>query len=307
MAETLVIHPGALGDVLLAIPALRALRSAFPDDALSLAAQPQIGELLMALGVVDRQVPFDSLGLDALFVDGPLPTRARALSRAARVISWFGARDATFVCRLSTVVPDALIAPPAPTGDIPTWEHLVQTVAKHTVDASWLAPVAVPKRLVEESRRWLDAAGWDGTTRLVMVHPGAGGVAKRWPVQGFARALEDLTQRACLGVIIHEGPADAEAAAALRARFQTPAMRLVQPPLPLLTGILSHVAVYLGNDSGISHLAATVGAPSAVLFTMATLAWRPWAPAGRLIVVTTTEVEETDVSRVLAQVRALLA
>lgn len=307
MAETLVIHPGALGDVLLALPALRALRSGHPGDTLSLAAQPRIGGLLAALGVVDRALPFDSLGLHALFAEGPLPQRGGALGQATRVVSWFGARDATFVRRLSAAAPGAVIAPPAPADGTGVWEHLLRTVAGPALEQPWLAPVTVPEPLAEDGRRCLEAEGWDGMSRLVLVHPGAGGARKRWPVEGFARVLADLARRARLALVIHEGPADAEAVEALARRSRAPAARLVRPPLPLLAAALRHVAVYVGSDSGISHLAAAVGAPSVVLFTGATHAWLPWASNARPLVVTTGTLDEPDVARVLGAVNELLA
>src|SRR5258706_12705579 len=102
--QALVIHPGALGDVLLAVPALRALRAR--GDAVTVAAQPRIGALLVALGVADRAVAFDTLGLDALFTDAPLGSDtplARQLAEPTRVICWFGARDADFTRRLSAL------------------------------------------------------------------------------------------------------------------------------------------------------------------------------------------------------------
>src|SRR4030095_6463368 len=67
---TLAVHPGALGDVLLAVPALRALRAG-AGGPLVVAAQPRIGALLEALEVVDGHVGFEALGLDALVVDDP--------------------------------------------------------------------------------------------------------------------------------------------------------------------------------------------------------------------------------------------
>ena len=71
MGATLAIHPGALGDVLLAIPALRTLRVERPGQALVLAAQPRLGRLLTTLGEVDRALDFESLGLGALFTAEP--------------------------------------------------------------------------------------------------------------------------------------------------------------------------------------------------------------------------------------------
>src|SRR5262249_32250135 len=114
---TLAIHPGALGDVLLAIPALRVLRRASPPDPLELAAQARISRLLETLGVVGRAVDFESLGLDALFAAAPgggpseWPARcAEELRRATRVIAWIGSREPAFVDRLTTLVPGSIVA-----------------------------------------------------------------------------------------------------------------------------------------------------------------------------------------------------
>src|SRR5215467_8584055 len=69
--DTLVVHPGALGDVLQAVPALRALTAL--GHRLTFAGQPRIGELLEGLGVVRAHTSFDTFGLEALFVEGPPP------------------------------------------------------------------------------------------------------------------------------------------------------------------------------------------------------------------------------------------
>src|SRR2546430_658291 len=71
--ETLVIHPGALGDVLQAVPALAALGRL--GNRLTFAGQPRLGELLKGSGVVLAAAPFDTFGLEALFVDTPVSDR----------------------------------------------------------------------------------------------------------------------------------------------------------------------------------------------------------------------------------------
>jgi heptosyltransferase-3 len=61
----------------------------------------------------------------------------------------------------------------------------------------------------------------------------------------------------------------------------------VEPELPALAAILSGARAYLGGDSGISHLAAAVGAPSVVLFPPAHLPrWSPWSPSARPVAMT---------------------
>src|SRR5262249_5704678 len=78
------------------------------------------------------------------------------------------------------------------------------------------------------------------------------------------------------------------------------------PPVPLLAGTLTHVAGYLGNDSGISHLAAATGTPAAVLFGAERLIWRPWALHVEPLVVSLAAEEESDIERVASAVTALL-
>ncbi|MGH7334307.1 MAG: glycosyltransferase family 9 protein, partial [Candidatus Rokuibacteriota bacterium] len=106
---------------------------------------------------------------------------------------------------------------------------------------------------------------------------------------------------------VHEGPADAEAASALLAALGLKAIRLREPPLEALAGMLVTAALYLGNDSGVSHLAAAVGAPSVVLFTRTLLGWRPWATASGLRVVSTGGIVPADLAGVLAAARAAMA
>ena len=280
--------------MLLAVPALRALAAADPGTPLALAAQPRIARLCHALGVVDRALAFDALGLHALFAGEAAPARLPHLAEATRVVCWFGAGDPAFVARLRALVPEAVVAPPAGEGG-PVWEHLLASVGAPP-EARWRAPLEAPAALLERGRRALLAAGWDSARPVLLAHPGAGGADKRWPAEGFARVLEPLAPHTAL--VVHEGPADAEATAALAARSRAPLLRLREPDLDVLAGVLGLAPGYLGNDSGVSHLAAALGVPALVLFTAGKLAWAPWAPAARTLVVSTQALDEGAVGRV---------
>src|SRR5262249_5703994 len=128
--ETLVVHPGSLGDVLQAVPALRALAAL--GRRLTFAGQPRLGELLQGLRVVPASVSFDGFGFEALFVDDPLPAPLRSrLARFRRAVSWFGAREACYRRRLAALIPECIVAPPVPDPLSPdtVWQHLPQTPA----------------------------------------------------------------------------------------------------------------------------------------------------------------------------------
>ncbi|MGH7278158.1 MAG: glycosyltransferase family 9 protein, partial [Candidatus Rokuibacteriota bacterium] len=188
------------------------------------------------------------------------------------------------------------------------WRHLLSSIGdtKPGDGAPDVWPVTVPAALVDEGRRALGAAGWDIATPLLMVHPGAGGAAKRWPPAGFAAALAAVRRQATVDVVIHQGPADAAAVVALRSQLTTPVLTLVEPSLPALAGALRCVRGLVGNDSGVSHLAAAVAAPSLVLCTPPMLPWRPWSPRARVVTVSTTALATRDVEAVTRELRSLL-
>src|SRR5262249_33971074 len=82
---------------------------------------------------------------------------------------------------------------------------------------------------------------------------------------------------------------------------------LVGLPLETLAGAIHHAALWVGNDSGVSHLAAAVGAPALVLFTAANVAWRPWASGASVRVVDVERLLESEVAAVIADAVGLLA
>jgi ADP-heptose:LPS heptosyltransferase len=92
----------------------------------------------------------------------------------------------------------------------------------------------------------------------------------------------------------------------LSSRLEQRELRLDEPPLPLLAGVLSLATAYLGNDSGISHLAAALGVPAVVLFGRDRIAWRPWAKHLAPLVVSMPTLDEPDVARVVDALRPLL-
>jgi ADP-heptose:LPS heptosyltransferase len=251
---------------------------------------------------VDRATDFESLGLGTLFTGGAAGAAPSVLGAAGRVVCWFGSRDPVFARNLGGLSPGAVVAAPA-ASDLPVWQHLCQTVGAPLDGLT--SRIMVPETAREAGRKVLAGAGWDGVTPFLLLHPGAGGDPKRWPVQGFAAVAAAVSRPPA--VVVHQGPADAAAAAALIAALGGDAIVLVEPPLPALAGALAAAALYVGNDSGVSHLAASVGAPSALLYTRRLLAWRPWAPEARLMEVSAAGLIAAEVAAVIDAAREVLA
>jgi len=281
-AETLVVHPGALGDVLQSVPALGALGRL--GHRLTFAGQPRLGELLQGAGLVLAATPFDTFGFEALFIDGALPERlVSRLGRFHRVVSWFGAREDAYRQSLGAQIPDCIVARPVPDDDSPltVWEHLLATLAPWGVTLpAELHHLPTAERWRIAARTALMAAGVDLVRPLLIAHPGAGARWKQAPTARFARALERMAADGGFEVVLHQGPADGAAVDALSSELATPAVRLVEPSLTELAGALALAKAYIGSDSGVSHLAACVGTPSVILYPPETVRrWAPWSPS----------------------------
>jgi hypothetical protein len=282
--RALVIHPGALGDVLQAVPALRALGR---GARVAFCGQPRLGELLAGAGVVEDVFSFDGFGLEALFTGEPAPSSlADRLGRFDEIVSWFAARDERYPERLRALAQGCVVAPPVPEGPgIAVWQHLLGTLGtSRSGGPADRAPLRLPGHWRAGARQALDGLGARSAAALLVVHPGAGGRWKASPPETLAGAISRAIRGAHAQVLLHEGPADREAAEHLARLLDPPALRLVDPALPLLAGILSLAGAYLGGDSGVSHLAAAVGAPAVILYPAATRErWAPWSATARAL------------------------
>ena len=294
----LVIHPGALGDVLQAVPALRVLAA---DGAVTLCGQSRLGALIAGAGVVHDAVSFDSFGLEALFAAEPVPRELTArLGRFERVVSWFGSRDERYPGQLRALAPGAIVAPPVPdrAHAVTVWQHLVASLGADAESAD-RGPIGVPREWIDHGREAMARAGVRGERPLLIVHCGAGGAWKVPPPHVLARAIAAAGD---LEVVVHAGPADHEAAARVVDIIDAPARVLVEPPLAVLAGALAIARAYLGGDSGVSHLAAAVGAPAVILFPGSTLdAWTPWSRSARAVPMNPREGADERAAAALAE------
>jgi hypothetical protein len=218
-------------------------------------------------------------------------------------VSWFGARDPEFARRLAARAPGAIIAPSVQPGQS-VWRHLLATLG--APDGDWCGPIAASSALRALGEHARAAAGGHGPPPWLVVHPGAGSAAKCWPAEGFARVITTLAARARMNVCVHVGPADTAAATALRARVGDGVAWLREPALPALAGVLAASALYLGNDSGVSHLAAALGVPGVTLFDERHLDWRPWWAGAGVLPVTLTRVVEREVDAILGDLERRL-
>ncbi len=132
----------------------------------------------------------------------------------------------------------------------------------------------------------LGAAGLDETgPPLAVIHPAAAFETKQWAMERFARVAERLASSG-FAVVAITASSEAHVADKLKQHTIAPIVVFTDLSLPEVTALLSQARLFVGNDSGIAHMAAAVGAPSVVIFGSSNTAhWRPWAKAPAEVVV----------------------
>jgi len=249
-----------------------------------LAAGGEKGRLLAGAGVVAAALDFDVLPMHEVFTDTP-PDRCRLpglLGRHERLISCFAAGDRRGRGRLAALcgAADAAFLPTRPPEGfaghlLDLWGDLLAEGGLATAAAG--TPWKVPAAWCEAAGSELRKIGAAADRPRVLIHPGAGGEAKCWPLENFLRLAGLLA-----GVVFVVGPVEADRWPAGRIeRLRAAGPLLVCPKLELLAGAAAGAAAFVGNDSGVAHLAAAVGTPTVVLFGPTDPAH--FAPVGRAV------------------------
>lgn len=260
-ATVLALRALGLGDLCAGVPALRALRRAFPDAELLLAA-PAWQEPLARLAGVDRVVDTE-----------PLASLPEAVHGADLAVNLHG-RGPQSTSLLAETGPGALVAFAHDEVDAPlvapvTWrsdEHEVRRwcrlLQESGIDAD-PADIRLPPPVAAGARR-------PGARPLAVVHPGAAAPGRRWPVERFGAVVSDLV-RAGRDVVLTgdageralcDDVADAAGTTAA-AHVEVLAGRT---SITELAAVVAGADLLVANDTGVAHLATAFGTPSVVLF-----------------------------------------
>src|SRR6266568_4347146 len=139
--------------------------------------------------------------------------------------------------------------------------------------------LAVTEYAVAAVAEKLRAAGLDEATPFALVHPTASYATKQWATDKFARVVEHLALRQLVSVAI-SAPAEAPLVQEMKRSASAPIVGVMDLSLPEVSALAARARLFVGNDSGIAHIAAAVGAPSVVIFGSSNVNhWRPWSNA----------------------------
>ncbi len=316
MKKILFIRGGALGDFIITLPTLRVLRQRWPEAHIEVLGHPQIAEVGLHRHYLNGIRSVNHGPLSAFFMPRAVldPAWMDYVGSFDLVLSYFYDPDEFFLLNLQRCKPGQIIthSPRVP-------DDFARPAARHF--AGILEPLGLalgPDSASEifSSPGDRDAAraflrGLKPGTRLVAIHPGAGGETKRWPAESWA----ELGRRLCaafpdIALLVIEGEADeAPTQTVLEAWKNLPHLRARWLPLPILAAILRETVLFLGHDTGVTHLAAAAkrDLPIVALFSPTDpVVWAPPRDGVRVLRGTPT-IKNISVEEVEAVARKVLA
>ncbi|MCC6383071.1 MAG: glycosyltransferase family 9 protein, partial [Dehalococcoidia bacterium] len=281
-----------LGDLLCAVPAVRALRSALPEASITLIGLPWATSFAARFShLVDAFLPFP--GAPGLPEQPASPADLDAFCRRARLQAFDlavqlhgdGSVTNAVVGRLGARVVAGFSPPNAgPSSDsflpYPDNGHeirrlldLVVFLGAHPRGEQLEFPLYAAD---QAALHYIPAAAGLRFGRYAVLHPGARDPGRRWPPDAFAAAGDDLARRG-LDVVLTGTESEVALGRAVAARMTAPATLLAgQTSLGALGALVAGAALLVSNDTGVSHVAAALRTRSVVLFT--TSDPRRWAP-----------------------------
>jgi len=315
MTKILVIRGGALGDFIVTLPTLRLLRERWPEARIELLGHPALAEPALGRYYLDAARSVNHGPLSAFFTPRAVldPAWMDWFGGFDLVLSYFYDPDRLFEQNLLRCEPGRLLThhPRVPENfPAPAARHFAEIVRPINLElgedaAGELFPSSAD---LDGARAFL--AGLAPDARLVAIHPGSGGDSKRWSAQNWAELGLRLARRfPDVTLLLIEGEADAEPARVVAQAWQ--GLRVVRArllPLAILAAALRQAALYLGHDSGVTHLAAAARRDLPVVALFGPTDPAVWAPPREGVHVLRRSLVEVDlpVDEVEAVAQALL-
>jgi len=282
--QILIARGGAIGDFVLTLPVLSALRRHDPAARIQVLGHPPIAQLAVAGGVADGFRDLESREMATAFAPNAslVPEVVRYLAGFDLILSYLHDPDQIFEANLQQVSAARFLAGPhrpGPEGG----QHATEALLAPLASLGALPADPVPRlRLQAAAPRACDGpAGWLAADRCdapcLAAHPGSGSERKNWPEPRWAELLSRLAAETPWRLLLVGGEAEGDRLDRLARCWPADRLECARSlPLVELALRLAACRFFLGHDSGIMHLAAALGIPGLVLWGESPFrVWRP--------------------------------
>ncbi|HEX7313581.1 MAG TPA: glycosyltransferase family 9 protein [Pyrinomonadaceae bacterium] len=292
--RVLVVRLRSIGDTVLATPSLHALRRFLPDARIDVLLEDWVAPLLEGSDDVDRVLTvrrksqssrlrvarrLRAEGYDVAYnLHGG--STAALLVRASGATHRVGYADYAYAALHNHgAPPSAQLWGMEKTHSAEQQLALLGWTGVPVTDrpASRLPINEAVAAVVEQ--RLEDEAKLSPVQPFALIHPAAAFETKTWAASNFARVVEHLAARG-LPTVAVAAPGEEKVIDEVRAHTSAPLAAFTDLSLPELTALAARAALFVGNDSGVAHIAAAVRVPQVVVFGSSNVAhWRPWTAA----------------------------
>jgi ADP-heptose:LPS heptosyltransferase len=269
--KILLVRGGAMGDFILTLPVLAALRRHFPASLLEILGHEGPASLAVAAGLVGRVSPLESPAMAGFFVRGGVwPARvAEYFAGFDLIVSYVYDREEIFQSNVRRCSAAKFVAGPHrpdETSDLHAAQSLLRPLKVLGIDEADPRP-----------RLMLPGPAEYSPDKSLAVHPGSGSLRKNWPEAKWAQLLKRLAAESKWHFLLIGGEAEGARCQRLAADLPPHRTRLAENlPLAELAQRMRSCAAFIGHDSGVTHLAAALGLPGLVLWGPTNQAvWRP--------------------------------
>jgi len=297
--KILVIRGGAIGDFILTLPAIAALRAQFPQAHLEVLGYPHIVQLAVAGGLVDRAQPIESRALAAFFArNGALSEDMRDyFSEFDLIVSYLYDPDDIFQTNLKLCSTAQYIAGPH-RPDEKEKTHATKVYLKPLERLAIFEADPVPRLAILHP---------PSSVLTLALHPGSGSESKNWPEAKWTELIHQFVSTTKFDLLLVGGEAEGDRLKRLAKLIPSARYKLAQSlPLTELAKQLQPCSAFLGHDSGITHLAAALGLPCIVLW--ADSIEEIWRPQGEKLTILRHEkgIHEISVDHVMGELKRVV-
>ncbi|MFH1615466.1 MAG: glycosyltransferase family 9 protein [Planctomycetota bacterium] len=284
-AAGLIIQPGAIGDCILTLPLAEFMKQLLQFGQVHLIGRSEYIDYFPGRTCIDRIRSIDSIAMHRMFLEPPDFVLAdsdpliHVFADYKWIITFLGEPGSTFEqnliftahCSHSAEITTVPLNSPADLSShisdfyirLFASQNLINLQSEISINRTFINPSSDDRRCAIEL---LADLGIRDHENLIIIHPGSGSTQKCWPVQNFSAVADILTSHGCR-VLFLLGPAEID-------RLNTKSLNSLQQSAPCASGLsltrvlqlLTCARVFIGNDSGITHLAGAAGIATIALF-----------------------------------------
>jgi len=295
MKRILVTRTDRIGDVILSLPAIKAIRKAFPDAYIAIMVQPRIDDILKGNPHINEVIVYDK------------NKKHKGVIKNLRFIKWLKQKKFDVVLNLHTTkrtnllcflagIPRRIghargkadflltdkIGYTKKLGEKHEAEYSLDILRYLGIDPEFSNPfICVRQEDEKKAEETLKGLGIDKGERFVVLHPGASCRSKMWPLENFAKTGDMLMENLKIKVMINLAPDQAYLGEKVRGMMKNKPVFFCNPTtLGELAALFKKASLVISNDSGPAHIASAVGAPIISIFGrnqkgLSPARWRP--------------------------------